>query len=433
MLSWDDFRHVKAIADSGSLNGAAQALGINHSTAFRRLGQIEQRLGSRLFKRERSGYSLTPAGEEMMRLAERMEQDVASFARGKNGKPTHDPPATSGVVPAETVMSQTGLEFLRGDGRGPGAAGADGGDAQRHQAPAGAVRVVGGATIDAEDGPAGGRADVVVVNEQGSRPPVVFFHTWLTEAEHTRMLGEALGPDQPLYGIEPPADDLPPARAEDWAAAPLCWRSTTSGSPRPTGWRASPSAGSSPWRSPASCGPRAPRSSGSAWSTPCGRGATRVGCGPTCAYHLREVLDLPVVRRRPYVTKLVRGGARRRLNRTKITTFRVLRRLGLVEARPPNPDREPMTPLKRSVWKSYLNYEATTFDAPVAAVHRPRQPRLGVRRPEPAVVALPAGRLRGHADRGQAPRAVLAREHRVRVGRHPGEPGPGAGSGGRRP
>ena len=74
MLSWDDFRHVKAIADSRSLNGAAQALGINHSTAFRRLGQIEQRLGARLFKRNRSGYSLTPAGEEMVRLAERMEQ-----------------------------------------------------------------------------------------------------------------------------------------------------------------------------------------------------------------------------------------------------------------------------------------------------------------------------------------------------------------------
>ena len=113
MLSWDDFRHVKAIADTGSLNGAAQALGINHSTAFRRLGQIEQRLGTRLFKRDRAGYSLTPAGEEMVRLAERMEQDVASFAPGKNGKPAQSSSAASGVVPAETIMSQSGLEFLQ--------------------------------------------------------------------------------------------------------------------------------------------------------------------------------------------------------------------------------------------------------------------------------------------------------------------------------
>ena len=112
MLSWDDFRHVKAIADTGSLNGAAQALGINHSTAFRRLGQIEQRLGARLFKRDRAGYSLTPAGEEMVRLAERMEQDVASFTPGKNGKQVQAI-STGGVVPAETVMSQTGIEFLQ--------------------------------------------------------------------------------------------------------------------------------------------------------------------------------------------------------------------------------------------------------------------------------------------------------------------------------
>jgi DNA-binding transcriptional LysR family regulator len=39
--SWDDFRHVKAIADSGSLGGAARALGINHSTVFRELGPAE--------------------------------------------------------------------------------------------------------------------------------------------------------------------------------------------------------------------------------------------------------------------------------------------------------------------------------------------------------------------------------------------------------
>ena len=42
MLSWDDFRYVKAIADARSLSAAATSLGVNHSTVFRRLGQIEQ-------------------------------------------------------------------------------------------------------------------------------------------------------------------------------------------------------------------------------------------------------------------------------------------------------------------------------------------------------------------------------------------------------
>jgi DNA-binding transcriptional LysR family regulator len=86
MLSWDDFRYVKAIADSRSLSGAAQSLGVNHSTVFRRLGQIEEQLGSRLFERGRAGYALTPCGEEMVRLAERLGEDINSFERKVTGQ-----------------------------------------------------------------------------------------------------------------------------------------------------------------------------------------------------------------------------------------------------------------------------------------------------------------------------------------------------------
>jgi DNA-binding transcriptional LysR family regulator len=85
MLSWDDFRYVKAIADTRSLGGAASELGVNHSTVFRRLAQVEQRLGSRLFERSRAGYALTPCGEEMVRLAERMGEDIVAFERQVTG------------------------------------------------------------------------------------------------------------------------------------------------------------------------------------------------------------------------------------------------------------------------------------------------------------------------------------------------------------
>ena len=86
MLSWDDFRYVKAIADTRSLGGAAQSLGVNHSTVFRRLGQIEQHLGSRLFDRGRSGYAPTPCGEDMVRLAERVAEDITAFERRVTGQ-----------------------------------------------------------------------------------------------------------------------------------------------------------------------------------------------------------------------------------------------------------------------------------------------------------------------------------------------------------
>src|SRR5262250_614226 len=86
MLSWDDFRYVKAIADTRSLAGAADYLGVNHSTVFRRLAQIEQQLGSRLFERGRAGYSLTTCGEEMVELAARMGEDIVSFERRVTGR-----------------------------------------------------------------------------------------------------------------------------------------------------------------------------------------------------------------------------------------------------------------------------------------------------------------------------------------------------------
>lgn len=85
MLSWDDFRYVKAIAESRSLAGAAEELGINHSTVFRRLGQIEQHLGSRLFERGRGGYTLTTSGEQMVELANRLGEDIVTFERRVTG------------------------------------------------------------------------------------------------------------------------------------------------------------------------------------------------------------------------------------------------------------------------------------------------------------------------------------------------------------
>lgn len=101
--SWDDFRLVKAIADSRSLVGAADALSLNHSTIFRRLGAIEESLGAKLFERSRNGYAPTPAGEEMIALAARMEQEIVTFERAIAGR---DP------VPVGQLRVATNDSFL---------------------------------------------------------------------------------------------------------------------------------------------------------------------------------------------------------------------------------------------------------------------------------------------------------------------------------
>lgn len=85
-LAWDDFRLVKAIADHDGLTGAAAALSVNHSTVFRRLGQIEDLIGMPLFERRKTGYVATVAGAEMAALAGRMDEDVTAFARRLAGR-----------------------------------------------------------------------------------------------------------------------------------------------------------------------------------------------------------------------------------------------------------------------------------------------------------------------------------------------------------
>jgi DNA-binding transcriptional LysR family regulator len=83
---WDDFRFVRAVAAGDGLTGAAEALGIDHSTAFRRLGAIEKAHGTRLFERRRTGYAPTSAGRAMLETAARIEADVDAFSRGIAGQ-----------------------------------------------------------------------------------------------------------------------------------------------------------------------------------------------------------------------------------------------------------------------------------------------------------------------------------------------------------
>ncbi len=85
-LSWDEFRLVKAVSDSRSLGGAAEALGLNHSTVFRRLAALEAAVGARLFERSRSGYQPTAAGDEMVTLATKMADSIVEFERRVAGR-----------------------------------------------------------------------------------------------------------------------------------------------------------------------------------------------------------------------------------------------------------------------------------------------------------------------------------------------------------
>lgn len=80
-LDWDDLRYALAIAEEGSLAGAARALEVRHSTVLRRLDALERRLGARLFDRRRQGYTPTEAGELMAQQARSMRPAIAEMQR----------------------------------------------------------------------------------------------------------------------------------------------------------------------------------------------------------------------------------------------------------------------------------------------------------------------------------------------------------------
>ncbi|MFC4258540.1 LysR family transcriptional regulator [Marinobacter lacisalsi] len=90
-LAWNDFEAILAIATAGSLSGAARGLGVSHATVFRRLGDIEKRLGVTLFERSRTGYRPTVAGEELADTARIMDEAALAAERkvaGRDLEPT---------------------------------------------------------------------------------------------------------------------------------------------------------------------------------------------------------------------------------------------------------------------------------------------------------------------------------------------------------
>jgi molybdate transport repressor ModE-like protein len=87
MDDWNELRLVLTVQRAGSLTAAATALGVDHSTAFRRLKALEERLGVRLFERLPGGsYQATDAGARMAAAAERMEDEALALDRDISGR-----------------------------------------------------------------------------------------------------------------------------------------------------------------------------------------------------------------------------------------------------------------------------------------------------------------------------------------------------------
>jgi DNA-binding transcriptional LysR family regulator len=86
-MRWDDLRVFLAVARRGRLQAAGRALGLDPTTAGRRITALERALGAKLFDRAADGYALTEAGRGLLAHAEAMEGVARAAAAEAAGEP----------------------------------------------------------------------------------------------------------------------------------------------------------------------------------------------------------------------------------------------------------------------------------------------------------------------------------------------------------
>lgn len=80
-VQWDHWRSFIAVAEEGSLSGAARALRLTQPTLGRHIDLLEQALGAPLFLRAVHGMALTDLGRELLPEARAMASAAAALER----------------------------------------------------------------------------------------------------------------------------------------------------------------------------------------------------------------------------------------------------------------------------------------------------------------------------------------------------------------
>jgi DNA-binding transcriptional LysR family regulator len=86
VFDWSDVRVFLTVQRTGSFTAAAKVLRIDQTTVGRRVAALETMLGSKLFRRGRDGLELTPAGRDIVEVAERMEEAALELGRTVEGR-----------------------------------------------------------------------------------------------------------------------------------------------------------------------------------------------------------------------------------------------------------------------------------------------------------------------------------------------------------
>lgn len=85
-MDWGLYRYFLAVAETGSLSGAARSLGVSQPTVGRQIQGLEEKLNARLFERAAHGYVLTATGRAVVELARSIELNAFAIERRVAGE-----------------------------------------------------------------------------------------------------------------------------------------------------------------------------------------------------------------------------------------------------------------------------------------------------------------------------------------------------------
>lgn len=80
-MDWDDLRYVIAVAETGTLSGAARLLGVNHATVLRRVNSFEENMGLAIFDRTARGYRVAPRRRRILEAMRGMQEAALGVER----------------------------------------------------------------------------------------------------------------------------------------------------------------------------------------------------------------------------------------------------------------------------------------------------------------------------------------------------------------
>ncbi len=80
-LDWNSLRIVLAVSRKGSLTGAAAQLRLDQTTVGRKLSAVEQEIGALLFRRAKTGFVVTRAGEIVVEAAKEVEHRLEEMSQ----------------------------------------------------------------------------------------------------------------------------------------------------------------------------------------------------------------------------------------------------------------------------------------------------------------------------------------------------------------